>query len=238
MNSQNTLSVKKAVLIFFIATLWFFLLLLTLFPWMRSQFTFNGALYWFITGFFLFIPLFAYAIIAVKAEGNQSAEQIRQALYIRKLTRQDFMAVIYGLLGVFISSGLIFGGSMLLHKYTGIRQLNTVPWFMEMSPFQGSDKLLLLVWLPMFFFNIVGEELLWRGYIQARLKIKNAWLLISLLWIGFHLPFGLDLLMILLPITLILPYVFHKTHNTLTGILIHGIYNGPIFVAVALGLMK
>ena len=41
-----------------------------------------------------------------------------------------------------------------------------------------------------------------------------------------------------IPAFIIIPYVFHKTQNTLTGVFIHGIYNGPIFVLVALGLIK
>jgi len=107
---------------------------------------------------------------------------------------------------------------------------------MEISPFHGKDALLLLVWLPMFFFNIAGEELLWRGYIQARLP-GGYWPLCSLLWLMFHLPFGFELLIILVPIIVIVPYVYYKTNNTLAGVLIHGLYNGPVFVAVALGLI-
>ena len=116
--------------------------------------------------------------------------------------------------------------------------LSTTPWFMEMHPFQGTEKLLLLVWLPMFFFNIVGEEILWRGYIQTRLEVKNTWIICSLLWMIFHLPFGIDLMIMLIPVILIIPYVYSKTKNTLTGVFIHGIYNGPIFILVALGIIK
>jgi membrane protease YdiL (CAAX protease family) len=37
---------------------------------------------------------------------------------------------------------------------------------------------------------------------------------------------------------LFIPYVYSKTDNTLTGIFIHGIYNGPIFILAALGIVK
>lgn len=109
---------------------------------------------------------------------------------------------------------------------------------MEMQPFEGHDRLLLLVWLPMFFFNIAGEEMLWRGYIQTRLAGKYAWLLFSVLWMMFYLPFGMDLMIMLIPVVLIIPYVYSKTGNTVTGIFIHGIYNGPIFMRVALRYME
>ena len=39
-----------------------------------------------------------------------------------------------------------------------------------------------------------------------------------------------------LPALLIIPYIFDKTRNTLTGIFIHALFNGPAFIAIALGL--
>jgi membrane protease YdiL (CAAX protease family) len=134
-------------------------------------------------------------------------------------------------------TGLIFFASTLLNKYFGVRLLTTTPWFMEITPFSGIEKLLLLAWLPMFFFNIFGEEMLWRGYIQNRLRGKYSWLFCSLLWMIFHLPFGMDLMIMLIPVIVIIPYVFYKTQNTLVGVFIHGLYNGPVFILVAIGLV-
>lgn len=238
MNELKKLTVFQALFIFGVATLYFFLLLITLYPFLKLQFSFNPALYWFITGYFLFIPLFSYALVAARYEGNPQVKQILQALSIRSLTGNDWRYVITGTFSVFILTGLIFGISMVSHQHFGTRLLNTTPWFMEMKPFQKTEQLLLLVWLPMFFFNIVGEEILWRGYVQTRLDGKYAWLLCSLLWLIFHIPFGIDLLIMLLPCLLIIPYTFYKTRNTVVGILIHGIYNGPMFVLVALGIIK
>jgi len=73
---------------------------------------------------------------------------------------------------------------------------------------------------------------------STRLRGKYSWLLCSLLWLLFHLSFGMDLMIMLVPVILIIPYAFHKTKNTLVGIFIHGIYNGPLFVTVALGLIN
>jgi len=161
-----------------------------------------------------------------------------KSLNIKPMNKNDWIYAIITTLLVFIFTGLVFGVSIMLHKQFGIQQLNTVPWFMEMHPFQGKEKLLLLVWLPMFVFNILGEELLWRGYIQTRLEGKFAWIICSLLWLAFHLPFGIDLMIMLLPIVILLPYAYHKTKNTLVGVFIHGVYNGPMFVLVALGIIK
>ena len=237
MNKQKV-SPLKAIIIFLVSTAYFFLLLFTLLPFLKSHYSINPALYWFITGYFLFIPLFVYALSMVKFEGNRGIKQILLALNIKSFKKKDWTYSIIGLLLVFIFTGLIFGSSFLLNKYFGIRLLTTTPWFMEMKPFQGIEKLFLFIWLPMFFFNMVGEEMLWRGYIQTRLSGKYSWLLCSLLWMVFHLPFGIDLIIMLIPVIVIIPYAFYKTQNTLVGIFIHGIYNGPLFIAVALGLIK
>lgn len=234
---STSITLKKAVIIFTVSTLYFYLLLFTLLPFTKSEFILNPALYWFITGYFLFIPLFIYAVMKVKSEGNNGVRQILNALSIKSFSKKDWLYSITGLFLVFLFTGFIFGISILLNKFSGIRMLNTTPWFMEMQPFQGIEKLLLLVWIPMFFFNIAGEEFLWRGYIQSRLHGKHSWMICSALWMMFHIPFGFDLIIMAMPALVIIPYVFYKTENTLTGIFIHGIYNGPIFAAIALGLM-
>lgn len=235
---QRIITPIKTITIFTMFTAYFFILLFTLLPYLKLNYSINTALYWFITGYFLFIPLFAFALLMVKFEGNNSIKQMISALYIKPFSKKDLKYSIIGLLLVFVFTGLVFGVSFILNKYLGIRPLTTTPWFMEMHPFQGYERLLLLIWFPMFFFNIVGEEILWRGYIQARLHVKYSWLLCSFLWLMFHLPFGLDLIIMLIPVIIIIPYVFSKTQNTLTGIFIHGMYNGPLFILVALGFIK
>lgn len=235
---MNRITPLKAISIFSTATGYFFLLLFTLLPFLKHVISMNPALYWFMTGYFLFIPLFVYATMMARAEGNRGAKQTFLALDIRPFSKRDWLYSIIGLLLVFALSGMVFAGSILLNKYFGMTPLTMTPWFMEMQPFQGTEKLFLLVWLPMFFFNIVGEELLWRGYIQKRLTGKYSWTLCSFLWLFFHLPFGIDLMIVLVPIVVTVPYIFHKTHNTLVGVFIHGMYNGPLFVAVALGFIR
>lgn len=235
---ENRISVLKAAVIFIGSTAYFFILLYTVLPFLKANFFINPALYWFITGYFLFIPLFILAIAMVKGEGNNGTRQVVSALNIRPFSKKDLAYSTIGLVLVFALTGFIFAVSFIMTKYFNVRPLATTPWFMEMRPFQGPEKLFLLIWLPMFFFNIVGEELLWRGYIQARLRGKYLWLLCSALWMLFHVPFGFDLMIMLVPALIIIPYVFDKTKNSLTGIFIHGLYNGPVFILVALGFIK
>lgn len=206
---------------------------------MKTNYSLNPSLYWFITGYFLFLPLFLFPVIMVRRESNRSIKELMKALNIQKLSYKDWQYAIIGTVLIFLITGIIYGCSVLLNKYSGVKILNTTPWFMEeMRSYQGIERLLLLVWFPMFFFNIVGEEILWRGYIQNRMEGNYAWLLCSLLWAVFHIPFGLDIMIIALPALLIIPYLFYKRNNTLISIIIHGAYNGPIFVLIALGFNK
>ena len=202
------LSWPKAAAIFLGFTFYFFLLLFTLLPFLKSRLSINPAAYWFITGYFLFIPLFLYAILGVRKEDAHGWHEITQALNIRRFSKADWIYAVGGLFLVFICTGAIFGISFFLNKQWGVRLLSTTPWFMEIHPFKGTEKLLLLIWLPMFFFNIIGEEILWRGYIQTRLEGRNSWLVCSLLWMVFHLPFGTDLMIMLIPIVLIVPFIY------------------------------
>ncbi len=68
--------------------------------------------------------------------------------------------------------------------------------------------------------------------------IKQDWLFCSFLWLLFHLPFGIDLVIMLIPIMLIIHYVYSKTENTMNGISIPGLYNSPILLLVALWVME
>lgn len=234
--NEKKVTALEAALTFAAFTAYFYLLLFTLLPFLKAAIVLHPALYWFVTGYFLFVPLLMYALWRTRAEGRRGTRDILAALNVKPFTKRDWRYSLLGLLLGLILTGMIFALSMACSRHLGWRPLSTTPWFMEMRPFAGTEKLLLLlVWLPMFFFNIAGEELLWRGYIQARMRGRYAWPLGSALWLLFHLPFGPGLMIMLLPVVIIIPYSFRKTRNTLVGIFIHGLYNGPMFVAIALG---
>jgi membrane protease YdiL (CAAX protease family) len=228
-----------AVAIFATATIYFYLISITLFPFLKGNFQFHASLHWFIFGYFLFIPLLIYPLVKVRKEGCRSFVEVLESLGIKRLTRKEWNYVFAGTTLIFLFTGLIFGGSALLHQQFGVRLLQTTPVFMEeMHPYEGWQKLYLLIWLPMFFFNIVGEEAIWRGYIQNRMSGRYSWVICAFLWAAFHLPFGLDMIIMASPALIIVPYIFGKTRNTTVGIAIHGIYNGPIFVLISLGIMQ
>ncbi len=230
----SKISYLRASVIFLGFTVYFYLLVLFVIPWLKIHFIMNPAMYWFITGYCLFTPMLATAVLLARREGRSS---VRDALAVRPLRGKDWTYALAGTLLCFVFTGLIVAVARVASTILGTRPIDPTPWFMAFEPFSGTQRLLLLVWLPMFCLNILGEELLWRGYIQSRLIGRFSWLAISTLWLLFHIPFGIDLMIILLPIMVILPYAVHKTSNTTVGIAIHALYNGPTFVLVALGLV-
>jgi membrane protease YdiL (CAAX protease family) len=235
---QKNVSLVKGIAIYALFTGYFFILLYILLPIIKNNFVFNNPImYWIIIGYFLFVPIFFCSIIFAKINGNNNIKEILSFLNIKHFSKKDWKYSIIGLFVVVALSGLIYGGSFLMNKLYGIRLLTTHVWFMEIQPLQGQDYLIFLLWLPMFFFNIFAEELLWRGYIQSRSN-KNMWFIYSIMWLIFHIPFGIDLVIFLVPIIIIIPFIFSKQKNTLIGCLIHGLFNGPTFVLVLLGIVK
>lgn len=114
------------------------------------------------------------------------------------------------------------------------------PPFMAFEPLSAGRYWILAAWAPFWVLNILGEEFAWRGVILPRQEValgSHAWIANSLGWLLFHLAFGWRLLLILLPITFILPFVAQRRKNTWVAVVVHAGLNGPAFVAVALGLV-
>ncbi len=235
---KQNISIIIAIIIFTIFTAHFYFLIQFFLPLLKKVLSIHTSVYWYLTGYLLFIPIFLLAVILCRKEGFKSFGEILTALNIKKFTKKDFKYAVISLILCFVFSGVIFLISKLLHINFGFKELNFSADFLEFTPYVGTEKLFLFIWIPMWFFNIVGEEILWRGYIQNRLKGKYSWLIISILWLIFHLPFGIGMVIMLIPICIILPYTFSKTKNTLVGIFIHALFNGPIFVVISLGLLK
>lgn len=97
------------------------------------------------------------------------------------------------------------------------------------------------LYLGGWFFNIAGEELLFRGYLLPRLECRyggKAWLVNAACWWVWHV-FWRWQLVALSPIILALPWLAQRTKSTVPGIIGHGAINllGVILVTlIALGL--
>ncbi len=86
-----------------------------------------------------------------------------------------------------------------------------------------------------FFFNIVGEEFWWRGYILPRQELswgKWTWLIHAVMWSVFFHAFKYWDLVGLLPAQLVFVYVVSRTKSTTVAMLLHIFTNisFPLFV--------
>jgi membrane protease YdiL (CAAX protease family) len=81
-------------------------------------------------------------------------------------------------------------------------------------------------------FNVVGEELWWRGYLLPRQELALgpwAWLVHGLLWTAFHAALWWNLVN-LLPLTLGLAYVAARRKSTTAGIVTHAFHKLNFFM--------
>lgn len=195
-------------------------------------------LFWFLCGGCLvFLPLGLTAIVIVKKEGHRiNSETLKQRLRFKKLTRNDLIWVLIGVVSIGVLSFLIM---TLLELIAG--KFEHTPPFMSFEPLTAGRYWLLAVWLPYWILNIMCEEILWRGVLLPLQELaigKYAWFIHGLGWGLFHISFGTHLLITLLPILFILPYIVQKTGNTWTGVILHSLLNGPSFIAISLGMLK
>jgi membrane protease YdiL (CAAX protease family) len=198
---------------------------------------------WFINGGIVFIILFSTAMILLKREEPKLTFKIfKEKLNLRPLSKRDLIWILIGILTISVSSMLIMKGlTKLSELYPDKISSSFSPPFLEFHVLDKSQYWIFLVWIPFFFFNIFGEELLWRGFILPRQKLNSDtanWTLNSLGWLLFHIAFGWKLVVLLLPILIINPFIVQKTKNTWTGILIHGLVNGSGFLLITLGVIS
>ena len=98
---------------------------------------------------------------------------------------------------------------------------------------------LLGIWLIYYFFNVLGEEFLWRGYILPRQELthgKYTWVVHGLLWTLFHIFSPYNALMVL-PGALFMSYIVYKYKNTTIFILSHAVLNGLVAIRIISGII-
>ena len=135
----------------------------------------------------------------------------------------------------------------------------TVPWVLRILPFGPPEWMdhfsgpgtffdvpmahhpwLALVFLAIYLWNVVGEELWWRGYILPRQVAgmgSRAWIANGVLWCGFHVFQPWDVLP-LVPIALGLAFFAQRRQSAWIGIIAHAALNAlawiPLFMQLGL----
>lgn len=192
---------------------------------------------WFICGgMIVFLPLFVAAFVFYYLEGNPwTMAAIASRFRLSQLSWHTLRWTGLGMLGV----GILTYGIVTVSQAI-VAGFSAQPSFMSVPPLTSESYWILAAWLPLFFFNIVGEGLFWRGYIFPRQELafgQFTWLVHGCCWWLFHLPFGSALLVTLIPIIFITSFVVQKTKSTWSDLIIHALVNGLGFLLVAFGVV-
>ncbi len=208
-----------------------------LIPYLSKETAQETILFWFIVaGLGIFAPLIITGILMLKSEGyTLSKTTWIQRLRFRKITRNDLIWSIAGLVLVGVLSGLIMKGMELV-----IGNFDHSPSFMSFEPLTKGRYWLLIIWAPYWILNILGEEFLWRGVMLPRQEVafgKHAWVIHGFGWGLFHVAFGWQLIITLIPLIFIQSYIVQRTKNSWIGVIMHGGLNGPSFIAICFGII-
>jgi membrane protease YdiL (CAAX protease family) len=191
---------------------------------------------WFLAaGIVLFGPLLLTAALLLYRERRPGKSgSLAGRLWLRPMNGADWLWAGGGLAAVGVLTGGIGAALQMLQDWKNLH-----PSFMAFEPLGPGRYWILGAWLPFFVLNIIGEEFVWRGVILPRQEVAfggRAWLVNGILWLLFHAAFPWQVLLTLLPITLILPYVVQRRRSTWSGIVIHGGFGAVGFLVLAFGL--
>lgn len=240
MNDKSTI-ISESLLYFLGGALALYVAVQYGIPQLHEQFGVRPLIGWWLASGVIVVGLFIAALLAARRKANaKSLQQILSALNIRSMNRIDTLWAGGGLLAVVVLTAVVVTAFDRVFSIDLFSQ-ESYASFLRMEKLKSDEYWLLLAWLPYFFFNIVGEELLWRGYLlprQATALGRQAWILNGFLWAIFHVGIGWRIAILLLPIEFVVPYVVQKRRNTWLGIIIHGLYNGSGFLMVALGIVS
>ncbi len=206
-------------------------------PYLSDRTGQETILFWFIVGGLgIFLPLIVTGFLILKSEGYSISKKTWiDRLRFRKITRKDLLWSFAGLFFVGLFSGVIMKG---LEFFIG--EFDHSPAFMSFEPLTNGRYWLLLVWFPYWILNILGEEFLWRGVMLPRQEVvfgKYTWLIHGFGWGLFHIAFGWQLLITLIPLIFIQSYIVQKRKNSWIGVIMHGGLNGPSFIAICFGII-
>ena len=236
MNKIKPLTWPELLLLFGIPTILNFIACRIAIPFLNAQKIFPIEVAYFLSvGLLVLVPMFFGAIFLTSRElKSKHIKEIFERMRIKKLSKMDILWTVLGF--IFLS----FASFLIAKIILPIFQIDANPFFFQNMPLSDENFWILYIWPLFFFFNIFGEEFLWRGYIQPRQELLNkkyTWSVHGLLWAVWHLPMGLDLIYSALPIFFILPAVVQFRKNTTIAIIIHFVFGAFGFLVLALGLI-
>lgn len=210
----------------------------------------------FIAGYFSlfyipFVLLFFTALFLYKSEGNAwNISDFKSRMQLKPLKKADWLWIIGIILVSFI---IVLVGTPVMNKLAQIPFFSPPDFFpAEINPNKTSaagymmgfklsgEHWVIIAYFAGWFFNIFGEELLWRGMILPR-QIKRygskAWIIHGLMWGLWHF-FWKWQVVTLIPFSLFFSYVAYKRKNTWIGIISHGAVNAIPLILVIVNVLK
>lgn len=198
-----------------------------------------------------FVLLFIGALILYKIEGNKwSWEKFTQRTRLKKMSKTDWLWAA----GLFVFGIVSYAGLSPVGNWLAKISFFSPPDFFpaEINPNKTSisgymmdyelsgQYWIILVYFLGWFFNIFGEELLWRGMILPR-QIKSygskAWIYHGIIWTFWHFFWTWNLVSIF-PFAMALSFVAYKRQNTTIPIIAHGIMNLFPLILIILEVIK
>lgn len=227
----------QSLLIFCTAAFVLFIETHLLIPYLSQKSGQEPVVFWFlIAGLGMFLPMLIASFFLLRNEGLSITKDTWNArLRFKPMCRRDWLWSIGGVIVIGLLSAAIL---KLLEVFTG--KAGSSPSFMYFEPLTAGRYWILLLWIPYWLLNIMGEEILWRGVLLPRQESvlgKMTWIVHGFFWGIFHIAFGWQLLLTLLPILFIQPYIVQQRKNSWTGVVIHALVNGPSFIAISFGII-
>ena len=183
---------------------------------------------------------------------NPNRESFKEQFRFRKLTKKQWLIALGAFIGVQVLELTLSPTGALLSQFQFFALPEGIPDFFNptfeiekgLSQFFGISVKgnwgLILFWLGWLIINIGCEEILWRGYalpLQERYFGKYAWLVNGICWnllLHFFMRWNF---VVLIPVSLAIPYFVQRYKNTWIGVIIHGIGNALVFVFLIPGIM-
>lgn len=193
---------------------------------------------WFLAAsIVLFVPLLLTAALLLYRERRAGRlGSLGARLWLRPMNDGDWLWAVGALMAISVLTGGIGVALRMLQDGK-----NFHPSFMAFEPLGPGRYWILGAWLLFFVLNIVGEEFVWRAVALPRQEVafgSRAWLVNGILWLLFHAAFPWQVLLTLVPITLLLPYVVQRRRSTYVGIVIHAGFAAMGFLVLAFGLLE
>ena len=191
------------------------------------------------TTLLVFMPIFFTTFVLMKKEGiTLSWDAIKERLRIRPIRWSDLGWMVGALV---VAGVLVLVIIQVVHwiPFLGDFSLDSLSPY-ELRPLAGYELFFVLFMFVSFFFNYVGEEVLWRGYlypVQEEALGPSAWILNAVLHGVFHMYAGWNVLA-MMPVFFAIAFVYKKTRNVSVVIVMHALLGAPTDLLLALGIIR